>query len=137
MPRVMSTSACSARSGTGQASSGKPRRTLAHLNRDAHLPRRCPALARERHLRAAGSHRTLFHHKLVWVHPFANGNGRWARIMADAYLAKIDPDLFLDWSGGGTLTADSDHRARYIAVLRSADGLEFGPLVEFVKKMVE
>ncbi len=56
--------------------------------------------------------------------------------MADAYLATIDPDLFLDWSGGGTMTADSDHRARYIAALRSADGLEFGPLVEFVKKMV-
>lgn len=32
------------------------------------------------------------HHRLVWIHPFANGNGRWARIMADAYLAKFDPD---------------------------------------------
>ena len=76
-----------------------------------------------------------FHHKLVWIHPFANGNGRWARIMADAYLATIGPDLFLDWSGGGTLIADSDHRARYIAALRSADGLEFGPLVELVRSM--
>ncbi len=34
-----------------------------------------------------------FHHKLVWVHPFANGNGRWARIMADQDLATIDPDV--------------------------------------------
>ena len=73
-----------------------------------------------------------FHHKLVWVHPFANGNGRWARIMADAYLATIDTDIYLDWSGGGTLTADSDHRARYIAALRAADGFEFEPLIEFV-----
>lgn len=76
-----------------------------------------------------------FHHKLVWVHPFANGNGRWARIMADAYLATIDPDLFLDWSGGGTLIADSDYRARYIAALRSADGFKFGPLIELVRRM--
>lgn len=76
-----------------------------------------------------------FHHKLVWVHPFANGNGRWARIMADAYLVTIDPDLFLDWSGGGTMIADRDHRARYFAALRSADGFEFGPLVELVRKM--
>lgn len=74
-----------------------------------------------------------FHHKLVWAHPFANGNGRWARIMADAYLATIDPDIFLDWSGGGTLTADSDHRARYIAALRAADAYEFEPLIELVK----
>lgn len=74
-------------------------------------------------------------HKLVRVHPIANGNGRWARIMAEAYLATIDPDLFLDWSGGGSLTAESDHRARYIAALRSADGLEFGPLVGLVRRM--
>ena len=76
-----------------------------------------------------------FHHKLAWVHPFANGNGRWARIMVDAYLVTIDPYLFLDWSGGGTLIADSDHRARYIAALRAADRFEFGPLVELVRKM--
>ncbi|EEE35445.1 mobile mystery protein B [Rhodobacteraceae bacterium KLH11] len=78
-----------------------------------------------------------FHHKLVWVHPFANGNGRWARIMADAYLATIDPDVFLDWSGGGTLTSDSDHRAQYIAALRAADEFEFEPLIEFVRVISE
>ncbi|MYA87201.1 MAG: mobile mystery protein B [Boseongicola sp. SB0662_bin_57] len=76
-----------------------------------------------------------FHHKLVWVHPFANGNGRWARIMADTYIAGIDPDIFLDWSGGGTLAAENDHRARYIAALRSADEHELGPLVEFVMEI--
>lgn len=75
-----------------------------------------------------------FHHKLVWVHPFANGNGRWARIMADGYLATIDPGIFLDWSGSGTLTSDSDHRARYISGLRAADAHEFGLLIEFVKR---
>ncbi|WP_246805188.1 mobile mystery protein B [Mesorhizobium mediterraneum] len=29
------------------------------------------------------------HHRLVWVHPFPNGNGRHARIMADVVLDKI------------------------------------------------
>ncbi len=76
-----------------------------------------------------------FHHKLVWVHPFANGNGRWARIAADTYLTTIDKDIFLDWSGGGTLTANSEHRARYIAALNAADGSEFGPLIELVKEI--
>ncbi len=77
-----------------------------------------------------------FHHKLVWVHPFANGNGRWARIMADAYLATLDPDIFLDWSGGGTLAADSDHRTRYIAALKAADGYDLEPLIAFVRAIV-
>lgn len=78
-----------------------------------------------------------FHHKLVWVHPFANGNGRWARIMADAYLATNDPDIFLDWAGRGTLNSESDHRARYIAALRSADAFDFEPLITFVKEIAD
>ncbi|MBE9477291.1 MAG: mobile mystery protein B [Proteobacteria bacterium] len=74
-----------------------------------------------------------FHHRLVWVHPFANGNGRWARIMADAYLAQIDQEVFLDWAGRGDLQTDTAHRTKYIAALRAADGYEFEPLIEFVR----
>ena len=55
--------------------------------------------------------------------------------MAGTYLTKIDPDIFLDWSGGGALTADSDHRTRYIAALRAADAYDFEPLVEFVTEI--
>ena len=73
------------------------------------------------------------HHRLVWIHPFANGNGRWARIMADAYLARIDRNIFLDWSGGGTLNADYAHRAAYIAALKAADQYDFDPLVTLIK----
>ncbi|MFH4138806.1 hypothetical protein WAI65_18900, partial [Acinetobacter baumannii] len=58
----------------------------------------------------------------------------WARIMADAYLAAIEPDIFIDWSGGSTLTDDSDHRARYIAALRAADRFAFGPLVALLEE---
>ena len=75
------------------------------------------------------------HHRLVWIHPFANGNGRWARIMADAYLARIEPEIFLDWSGGGTLNAESAHRSAYIASLRAADQHDFAPLVALVKSI--
>ena len=76
-----------------------------------------------------------FHHKLVWIHPFAYGNGRRVRIMADTCIAGTDPDTFLDWSGGGKLAAEDDHRARCIAALRSADEQGFGPLVEFVMEI--
>lgn len=55
--------------------------------------------------------------------------------MADAYLAKIDRAIFLDWSGGGTLNADSAHRAAYIAALRAADQHEFDPLVTLVRSI--
>jgi Fic-DOC domain mobile mystery protein B len=72
------------------------------------------------------------HHKLVWIHPFANGNGRWARIMADTYLAGIEQGIFLDWSNGSTLTSNSEHRARYISALRSADEYKFEQLNKFV-----
>lgn len=51
--------------------------------------------------------------------------------MADAYLAKIDRAIFLDWSGGGTLNADSAHRA----ALRAADQHEFDPLVTLVRSI--
>ena len=75
------------------------------------------------------------HHRLVWIHPFANGNGRWARIMADVYLARIDPKVFLDWSGAGTLNAESEHRTAYIAALRAADQHDFDPLVALVRSI--
>lgn len=26
------------------------------------------------------------HHKLVWIHPYSNGNGRFSRLVADRYL---------------------------------------------------
>jgi hypothetical protein len=55
--------------------------------------------------------------------------------MADAYLARIDPKVFLDWSGGGTLNADSAHRSAYIAALRAADQHDFDPLVTLVKSI--
>ena len=29
-----------------------------------------------------------FHHRLVWIHPFANGNGRHARVMADILVER-------------------------------------------------
>lgn len=73
-----------------------------------------------------------FHHRLVSIHPFPNGNGRWSRVMADELLRRIDDDVFLDWSNAGSLQNENDHRRRYIDALRSADNYEFNPLVEFV-----
>lgn len=73
-----------------------------------------------------------FHHKLVLIHPFPNGNGRHARIMADAILTKLMDAPAIDWAGGYKLEAMNERRDHYIAALRSADKYDFSKLLEFV-----
>lgn len=72
------------------------------------------------------------HHRLVKIHPFPNGNGRWARIMADAFLAVCFGRPPIDWAHGVDLQADSARRLAYITALRAADEYDFDPLLEFV-----
>lgn len=74
-----------------------------------------------------------FHHRLVWIHLFPNGNGRHARIMADAILTKIMDRAPINWSGGHDLQAMTDRRRQYIEALRAADRSDFGPLFEFAR----
>jgi len=73
-----------------------------------------------------------FHHRLVVIHPFANGNGRHSRIMADAVLTIAMNDEPIDWAGGHDLQSMSDRRKTYIAALRAADQGDYAPLLEFV-----
>ena len=73
-----------------------------------------------------------FHHKLVFIHPFPNGNGRHARIMADAVLTKLLNEQAIDWAGGYRLEAMNERRNQYIAALRAADGHDMSALLEFV-----
>ncbi len=73
-----------------------------------------------------------FHHRLVVIHPFPNGNGRHSRIMADAVLTIAMNDEPIDWAGGHDLQSMSDHRKTYIAALRAADQGDYAPLLEFV-----
>jgi len=73
-----------------------------------------------------------FHHKLVLIHPFPNGNGRHARIMADAILVKLMGKPAINWAGGYKLEAMNERRDQYIRALRFADGHDFSELLEFV-----
>ena len=73
-----------------------------------------------------------FHHKLVLIHPFPNGNGRHARIMADAILTKLMDAPAIDWAGGYKLEAMNERRDQYIVALRAADKHDFDKLFEFV-----
>jgi Fic-DOC domain mobile mystery protein B len=71
------------------------------------------------------------HHRLVAVHPFPNGNGRHARLVADAVLARHGAERFT-W-GRGSLISNGDVRRRYIEALRAADRYDIGPLLHFVR----
>lgn len=71
------------------------------------------------------------HHRLVFIHPFANGNGRHARILADTVLKRVYGEGPIDWAGGQDLQKMNDRRNAYIAALRSADRGDFGPLFDF------
>lgn len=72
-----------------------------------------------------------FHHKLVYIHPFPNGNGRLARIMADLLLVSLGEQRFT-W-GNKDLTQQNDIRQKYLDALRAADKRDFQPLREFVR----
>lgn len=71
------------------------------------------------------------HHRLVAIHPFPNGNGRHARLMADLLIEKLGGAPF-SW-GGGSLTDVGELRANYIAALKAADGHDIGPLLAFAR----
>jgi Fic-DOC domain mobile mystery protein B len=74
-----------------------------------------------------------FHHRLVSIHPFPNGNGRHARILTDVILENVLGVAPVNW-GAGALVNDTDHRHDYIAALRAADQNDYGPLITFVSK---
>lgn len=73
-----------------------------------------------------------FHHRMVQIHPFPNGNGRHARIAADILLEEVYGHEPVAWASGFDLQADNERRTAYIAALRAADGGDFEPLFRFV-----
>ena len=72
-----------------------------------------------------------FHHRLVSIHCYPNGNGRHARLAADLLLKSMGQKRF-SW-GGMNLVDIGETRKRYIAALQDADGHDIGPLLEFVR----
>jgi Fic-DOC domain mobile mystery protein B len=72
-----------------------------------------------------------FHHRLVWIHPFPNGNGRHARMAADLLAVALGRPRFT-W-GRSDLVEAAETRDRYIVALRAADEREIGPLLAFAR----
>lgn len=74
---------------------------------------------------------TRFHHRLVAVHPFPNGNGRHGRIAADYLIQALGRPRFT-W--GARLEVSTDElRAAYRSALQQADAGDIAPLLAFVR----
>ncbi|MGO7424466.1 mobile mystery protein B, partial [Rhizobium ruizarguesonis] len=72
-----------------------------------------------------------FHHRLVAINPFPNGNGRHARLAADLLIERLGGERF-SW-GGRTLADVGELRTRYVVALRAADNHDIAPLLEFAR----
>jgi len=73
-----------------------------------------------------------FGYRLVVIHPFPNGNGRWSRLAADALIVALGAPRFT-W-GGRSVVEPSKLRRSYIAALQSADtNRDFGTLIAFAR----
>lgn len=72
-----------------------------------------------------------FHHRLVSIHPFPNGNGRHARLATDILLRQAGQRAFT-W-GSRSLTHAGTVRRAYIDALRRANLGDLDPLLAFVR----
>jgi Fic-DOC domain mobile mystery protein B len=72
------------------------------------------------------------HHLLTLIHPFPNGNGRHARLMADVYL-RNSGEIPFSWGAGANLVAAGEGRVRYLAALRAAADHDIRPLIAFAR----
>lgn len=75
---------------------------------------------------------TRFHHRLVWIHPFPDGNGRWSRLAADALIAQLGGARFT-WGSADLRKVGGETRTNYIDKLKLADKHEIEPLIKFVR----
>ncbi len=70
----------------------------------------------------------LLHHKLVYIHPFFDGNGRTARLTMN---------LFLMQAGYPLVVIMKTDRKKYYDVLDKADKGEYEPLIKFIVQSIE
>lgn len=71
-----------------------------------------------------------FHHRLVFIHPFPNGNGRHARLIADVLALKLGNSGFT-W--GSANLVEGAARTRYLESIEAADHGDIQPLLQFAR----
>lgn len=72
-----------------------------------------------------------FSHRVVAIHPYPNGNGRFSRMVGDLLAIELGKPRFT-W-GQVSLVDPSKTRKAYIAALKAADAEDFEPLMAFAR----
>lgn len=72
-----------------------------------------------------------FHHRLVFIHPFMNGNGRHARLATEILLSEHGQEVFT-W-GSERIDKRGQTRDDYVTALKAADKGNYQPLIKFVR----
>jgi Fic-DOC domain mobile mystery protein B len=67
------------------------------------------------------------HHRAVLIHPFVNGNGRWARMLANIWLRRFSESI-IRWPEEAIGT-ESPVRQEYLEAIVAADNGDFEPIV--------
>lgn len=73
------------------------------------------------------------HHRAVYIHPFENGNGRWARLLANIWLKQSRTGITV-WPDGDMIDGASAIRGEYIDALKRADDNDYEPLIDLHKR---
>lgn len=73
-----------------------------------------------------------FHHQLVLIHPWPNGNGRHAREATDLLLRRWGRPAF-SWGAASKRADNKELRQEYLRALRAADAGNIEPLIRFVR----
>ncbi|HRN26643.1 MAG TPA: mobile mystery protein B [Ignavibacteriaceae bacterium] len=71
-------------------------------------------------------------HRIVLIHPFANGNGRHSRLIADILINKGFGKSYFTW-GSKSLIKIGEARSVYLKALREADNLDYDALILFAR----
>jgi fido (protein-threonine AMPylation protein) len=72
-------------------------------------------------------------HRIVSIHPFANGNGRHSRLLADILVSSGFGKPVFSW-GRVNLTKKGEARAKYLLALKEADNHNYVPLIQFARQ---
>jgi len=72
------------------------------------------------------------HYRFVLIHPWFNGNGRHARLLADAAMSAWG-SAPLSWGINSDLGSPGSGRQSYLKALKEADAGNFAPLIAFCR----
>lgn len=72
-----------------------------------------------------------YSHRLVKIHPFPNGNGRFSRLLGDLLAEQLGQAKF-NWGRNNLINPETTRRD-YINALRAADGGDIQALLQFAK----